>query len=154
MAHAYVVYREARHKERLAQAKSGHVSELLESLQVKQTDGTLTSLDRAWLQHLVEQACVGIAEVSPQPIFDEVQKNLFNGVAIKDIYKALVMSARTLVETEPNYSFVTARLLLQDIYEETTMRWHVNGVEQFTCIGMNCVLKLLSPKELNMNSTP
>ena len=63
---------------------------------------------------------MGISEVSAQPIFDDVQKNLFNGVAIKDIYKALVMSARTLVETEPNYSLVTARLLLQDIYDETS----------------------------------
>ncbi len=125
VAHAYVVYREARHKERLAQTI--HVSGLIESLQVKQADGQLVPLDRPWLKRLVEQACAGIDEVSPQPILNEAQKNLFNGVAIKDIYKALVMSARTMVETEPNYSFVTARLLLQDIYDETGSALGVDG---------------------------
>lgn len=118
VARAYVLYREARHQERLAQTIK--VPGLADSIKVTLADGSQAPLDRQWLQRLIERACMGISEVFAQPIFDDVQKNLFNGVAIKDVYKALVMSARTLVETEPNYSLVTARLLLQDIYDETS----------------------------------
>jgi ribonucleoside-diphosphate reductase alpha chain len=116
IAHAYVVYREARHQERLA--KMGKPPELIDLIKVTLADGKRIPLDRQWLQRLIERACAGISEVSAQPIFNDVQRNLFNGVDIKDIYKALVMSARTLVETEPNYSLVTARLLLHNIYDE------------------------------------
>ena len=70
------------------------------------------------LSNLAIDACQGLAEVSPTKLIEDARKNLFDGVAIKDVYKALVMSARTLVEIEPNYSYVTARLLLQDIYRE------------------------------------
>ncbi len=118
VARAYVLYREARHQERLAQTikMPTHAAEIKVTLE----DGSQVPLDRQWLQRLIEKACLGISEVSAQPIFDDVQKNLFNGVSVKDIYKALVLSARTLVETEPNYSSVTARLLLQDIYVEVS----------------------------------
>ena len=63
-------------------------------------------------------ACQNLNDVNPTKIIQDARKNLFDGVALKDVYKALVMSARTLVEIEPNYSYVTARLLLQDIYRE------------------------------------
>ena len=118
VARAYVLYREARHQERLAQNAAS--TDLIDSIQVMLANGNKVPLDRQWLRNLIERACQGVSEVSAQPILDDVQKNLFNGVAIKDIYKALVMSARTLVESEPNYSFVAARLLLQDIYDETS----------------------------------
>lgn len=117
VARAYVLYREARHQERLANAAP--VAGAADAIQVIQPDGSQKPLDRQWLQEMIERACRGISQVSAQPILEDAQKNLFNGVKLKDIYKALVMSARTLVETEPNYSFVTARLLLEDIYDET-----------------------------------
>ncbi len=39
-------------------------------------------------------------------------------MAEKDVNTALVMTARTLVEREPNYSYVTARLLMDNIRAE------------------------------------
>ncbi len=123
VARAYVLYREARHQERLAQ--SIKLPELVSSIKVTLADGSQAPLDSQWLKRIIEQACFGVSEVSALPIFEDVQKNLFHGVAIKDIYKALVMSARTLVETEPNYSLVTARLLLHDIYAETSQTLNV-----------------------------
>lgn len=125
VAHAYIVYREARHKERLARA--ANTAPILETLHITLSDGRKIPLDSAWLARIVAQACAGIAEVSPQPILEDVKKNLFDGVALRDIYKALILSARTLVETEPNYGFVTARLLLEDIYDETL---HALGLSQ------------------------
>ncbi|MBS0352233.1 MAG: ribonucleoside-diphosphate reductase subunit alpha [Proteobacteria bacterium] len=125
VARAYVLYREARHQERLAQ--SSKTSEARAPvIKVTLNDHSQIPLDHLWLQDLVERACQGITAVSPLPILADVQKNLFDGVHLKDIYKALVLCARTLVETEPNYSFVTARLLLEDIYAEATQALQVS----------------------------
>ena len=63
---------------------------------------------------IVEEACEGLDDVDPQKeIIEEAKKNLYNGVNLLLTCKvlALVMTARTLVEKEPNYSFVTARIL-------------------------------------------
>jgi ribonucleoside-diphosphate reductase alpha chain len=117
VARAYVLYREARHQERLAQNNNAAETKS-PVIKVTLNDGNIVPLDHLWLKDLVERACQGISAVSASPILDDVQKNLFDGVHLKDIYKALVLCARTLVETEPNYSFVTARLLLEDIYAE------------------------------------
>ena len=51
-------------------------------------------------------------------ILEESIKNLYDGVSISDMKSALVMSARTKVEQEPNYSFVTARILLDELRSE------------------------------------
>lgn len=163
VARAYVLYREARHQERLAQKIKTPGS--ADTIQITKTDGTQAPLDRQWLQRLIEQACLGVGEVSAQPIFDEVQKNLFNGVNIKDIYKALVMSARTLVETEPNYSLVTARLLLQDIYAEAGQalnlpaetgvkqleRWYRDCFKAFIAQGINHELLHPNLRDFNLD---
>lgn len=121
VARSYVLYREERRKQRQqaaqAQTKSG--------IKVTLDDGSTAPLDLAWLTQIVQSACHDLTDVSPTKILDDTQSNLFDGVALKDVYKALVMSARTLIENEPNYTYVTARLLLHDLYRETLLGLHV-----------------------------
>lgn len=114
VARSYVLYREKRNEER-RQEKATAADQ---SLRITLPDGSKTPLDHAWLQRLVENACVNLENVDAKPILKDAHNNLFDGVKLKDVYKALTMSARTLVETEYNYTFVTARLLLIELYEE------------------------------------
>ncbi|OGT45489.1 MAG: ribonucleoside-diphosphate reductase subunit alpha [Gammaproteobacteria bacterium RIFCSPHIGHO2_12_FULL_38_11] len=114
VARSYVLYREKRREARAilsTQAEEKPIHVILE-------DGSKTKLDMHMLSSLAIDACQNLNDVSPTKVIEDARKNLFDGVAIKDVYKSLVMSARTLVEIEPNYSYVTARLLLQDIYRE------------------------------------
>ena len=67
---------------------------------------------------VVNHACEGLEDVSADSILTESIKNLYDGVSISDMKSALVMSARTKVEIEPNYSFVTARILLDELRSE------------------------------------
>ena len=67
---------------------------------------------------LINDACDGLEEVSVKEVLDEALKNLYDGVSISDMRTSLVMSARTKVEKEPNYSFVTARILMDQIRNE------------------------------------
>ena len=57
-------------------------------------------------------------DVNADAILEESIKNLYDGVSISDMKSALVMSARTKVEQEPNYSYVTARILLDELRSE------------------------------------
>ncbi|WP_286790771.1 MULTISPECIES: ribonucleoside-diphosphate reductase subunit alpha [unclassified Pseudomonas] len=116
VARDYVIYREARAQER--KRAVAEVAEPHPSIRVTKADGTLLPLDMGRLNTIISEACEGLAEVNGELIQRETLKNLYDGVAEKDVNTALVMTARTLVEREPNYSFVTARLLLDSLRAE------------------------------------
>ena len=114
IARSYVLYREKRREAREILAQQSEEKPIHVTLE----NGSRKKLDLNLLSNLALDACQNLTDVSPTKVIEDARKNLFDGVAMKDVYKALVMSARTLVEVEPNYSYVTARLLLQDLYRE------------------------------------
>ena len=118
VARDYVIYREQRAKERATRANTDSVVEPHPSIRITLADGSLAPLDMARLNTIISEACEGLAEVDGELIQRDTLKNLYDGVAIKDVNTALVMTARTLVEREPNYSFVTARLLMDTLRAE------------------------------------
>lgn len=118
VARDYVIYREQRAKERATRVNSESVVEPHPSIRITLADGSLAPLDMARLNTIISEACEGLAEVDGDLIQRDTLKNLYDGVAIKDVNTALVMTARTLVEREPNYSFVTARLLMDTLRAE------------------------------------
>ncbi|MBA6133714.1 MULTISPECIES: ribonucleoside-diphosphate reductase subunit alpha [Pseudomonas] len=118
VARDYVIYRDQRAKERATRANNDAVVEPHPSIRITLADGSLAPLDMARLNTIISEACEGLAEVDGDLIQRETLKNLYDGVAIKDVNTALVMTARTLVEREPNYSFVTARLLMDTLRAE------------------------------------
>ena len=67
---------------------------------------------------VVEQACAGLADVDPSVVLTEVERNVYPGIGAAELSEALIMSARTLVESEPHYARVTARLLLDKLRGE------------------------------------
>ena len=67
---------------------------------------------------MVEEACENLEGTSREEILEEATKSLYDGVSISDVRTSLVMTARTLVEKEPNYTYVTARILLDNIRTE------------------------------------
>ena len=71
------------------------------------------------LEEMVNEACEGLEGTDPQQILEEANKNLYDGVSIEDARTSLVMTSRTLVEQEPNYTYVTARILLDNIRTES-----------------------------------
>ena len=117
VARDYVIYRDSRAKERAVRSTDDPV-QAHPSIRITRADGSLAPLDMGRLNTIVTEACEGLAEVDANLIQSETLKNLYDGVALKDVNTALVMTARTLVEREPNYSFVTARLLMDTLRAE------------------------------------
>ena len=116
VARDYVLYREAHAQAR--KSRQANISQAHPSIRVSHPDGSQSPLDLGRLRTIISEACEGLSEVDAGLIERESLKNLYDGVAEKDVNTALVMTARTLVEREPNYSYVTARLLLDTLRGE------------------------------------
>ena len=114
VARSYILYRAGRTQERKKEAPAIDISNRLE-INITKSDGTLVPLDVNKVALLINDACEGLEEVSMNEVLEEALKNLYDGVSLADMRTSLVMSARTKVEKEPNYSFVTARILMDQI---------------------------------------
>ena len=116
VARAYVLYRERRTQERARQAEPAQAR----PAELHVVDGgQRLPLDMDALRALVESACAGLGDdVRAEPILAETRRNLYDGVPIDEVYKAAILSARTLLEKEPAYTRATARLLLHTIRRE------------------------------------
>ena len=120
VARAYVLYREDRARARIEKEKDEEVEQTgaAGGINVKTRDGGLKPLDMDRLVAVVDEACNGLEHVDGRLIIDDALRNLFDGVNEADVNPALVMSARALIEKEPNYSYVAARLLLDGLRRE------------------------------------
>jgi ribonucleoside-diphosphate reductase alpha chain len=115
VARAYVLYREERSRSR-AKVKS---QEPLHVINVTGEDGVARPLDLDRLSALVQSACAGLGEVvDADEVIKLTLKDLYDGVAANEVRKCLILSARSLIEKEPAYNFVTARLLLNNMCAE------------------------------------
>ncbi|MBI2306241.1 MAG: ribonucleoside-diphosphate reductase subunit alpha [Rhodocyclales bacterium] len=118
VARAYVLYRERRAAER-ATAAVADAAPLLHVLD----GGERRPLDRAALLAACEDACAGLGgSVAATAVLEQALKNLYDGVPRADVDQALILAARTLIEREPAYNQVAARLLLTALARETLGR--------------------------------
>lgn len=116
VAKAYILHRENR---RIAREEAEKASKAQKSSKnIKQKDGKQVPLDAMGLEEKVLELCHSLSDVSASLIVDDAKRNLYDGALITDVNKALIMSARILIEKEPNYSYVAARLLLNELRDE------------------------------------
>jgi ribonucleoside-diphosphate reductase alpha chain len=113
VARAYVLYRERRAAERAKQKQQAQTPVLHCT-----ENGQRRPLDLDRLAAVVSAACEGLTETDPQAILQATLRDLYDGVPMEEVRKSLVLSARALIEKDPDYSQVTARLLLDSIRRE------------------------------------
>ncbi len=123
VARAYVLYREKRTQERAAAAAAEGQEKAAAAPQehvLNVTDaGVRRPLDLAELRATIVAAGEGLAEfIDSEAILKETVKNLYDGIPVDEVFKSAILSARALVEKDPAYSQVTARLLLHTIRKE------------------------------------
>ncbi|EPG36824.1 ribonucleoside-diphosphate reductase subunit alpha [Acinetobacter colistiniresistens] len=110
VARAYVIYRDQRASARQQTGANHHPT-----LQITDANGQLQPLDLSALTATIETASEGLEGIDIQAILDETVKNLYNGVKESDIATTMMMATRTRIEQEPNYTYVTARLLSSEL---------------------------------------
>ncbi|MFN3594641.1 MAG: ribonucleoside-diphosphate reductase subunit alpha [Thiobacillaceae bacterium] len=114
VARAYVLYREKRAEARAKQKQQQVQDHALYCTE----DGERRPLDLKALSELVAAACEGLPETNPQAILQATLRDLYDGVPMEEVRKSLILSARSLIEKDPDYAYVTARLLLNSIRRE------------------------------------
>ncbi len=118
VARAYVLYRERRAQERTQQSQQAAPVMQEPALHVLD-GGKRVALDLNYLKSLMVNACAGLGkDVSPEPIVAETMRNLYDCVPMEEVYKASILASRTLIEKDPDYTYVTARLLMHTIAKE------------------------------------
>tara|TARA_Y100000814_G_scaffold209666_1_gene155323 strand:+ start:300 stop:3155 length:2856 start_codon:yes stop_codon:yes gene_type:complete len=116
IARSYVIYR-ADHA-RIREQNKETPEESHPEITVAFENGKEGPLDTSRILTVINEACSNLSGVSAETIYEETIKNLYPGVKMEDVRTSLVMTARTLVEHDPNYSYVTARLLLDSLRSE------------------------------------
>ena len=104
VARAYVLYRAERTK--LRQEESS----------ISQEEPKLSPSERT--ETIAKEACEGLSGTNAETILKEANKNLYEGASENEIKEALILSSRSLVEIEPNYTFATSRILLDNLRTE------------------------------------
>lgn len=116
VARAYVLYREKRNAERAAEKAVS--AEPAHAINVN-IDGKLIPLNINQLTEMVNEACLNLGDaVDAKVVVEQAIRDLYDGIPFTEVYKALILSARSLIETEPAYNYVTARLQLDLVRAE------------------------------------
>ncbi|PUA18302.1 ribonucleoside-diphosphate reductase subunit alpha [Glaciimonas sp. PCH181] len=117
VARAYVLYRAKRMEER---AQLSTTSPAVAAAELYVTEGGQRRvLDMQQVRDLISAACIGLEKhVDADAILSEAVKNLYDGVPVEELHKSAILAARALMEKDPAYSTVTARLLMHTIRKE------------------------------------
>jgi ribonucleoside-diphosphate reductase alpha chain len=106
VAREYVLYRAERANQRAIET---HIHDRPEKEELKTSER---------IEIIAREACSGLEGTDSEKIILEANKNLYEGAPEHEVKEALVLSARSLVEVEPNYTFATARILLDSLRSE------------------------------------
>ena len=121
IAKRFILHREKQAKTR--REKQLHATEdisidLVKDIHYKTKDGQEKPVPLREIRFQFETCCQGLENVSADAILKEAVKNYFNGMSEDQIVSANIMAAKSFLEKEPDYTFVSARLLLIKQYEE------------------------------------
>ncbi len=117
VARSYVLYRAERARQR-ADQPSVSVAPEHAGLTMTNPDGSRVPLDIARMHTIVFEACANLDDVDADKIMAQALNNMYDGISSTDVATSLLITARTMVEDEPNYTYVTSRLLLDELRRE------------------------------------
>jgi ribonucleoside-diphosphate reductase alpha chain len=129
VARSYVLYREEHRKARQKELKEQPANS--KTLLITMPDGDLQPLDMDRVNTIVNESCRNLEHVTAEPVIKDALRNLYNQAKFEDVHKSLIMAARTLVEKEPNYTFVSARLLLDSMRMEALSKLNIQSDATF-----------------------
>ena len=118
IARDYVLYREKRTQGRQVCAPTPTTDR---QLHVLNADNELVPLDMDEIRAIVELVCAGTCQhgmANHEPVLKQAIPMLYDEMPERDVNKALVFAARSLIERDSSYAYVAAKLFLRDIRME------------------------------------
>ncbi len=122
VARDYVLYRERRSQERAkktaAEAAKKPAAEAKRKIRVKRDEGNVVALDQARIERVITEACNGLSGVDVDEVLQAALRDLYDEIPEHELSQALTLAARARIEKEPNYTYVSSRLLLDSMRHE------------------------------------
>ena len=118
VARSYVLYRAERAKLRTETSQTQPKDDAYSNIHVTNKDGSQEPLDVARLRTLIGEACQDLRGVNADRVIESALDNMYDGISVDDVATSILITARTLVEEEPSYTYVTSRLLLDQLRTE------------------------------------
>ena len=122
---SYILYREARMQKRQAKQRASaaaaevdEITALAQKHKIQLADGSVVALPIQQMRTKLQCLATGLEGVEHESVLKDALRNMYDGMAEKDVQHALIMSARAAVEKDVDYSYFTARILLQKLYAE------------------------------------
>ncbi|MEK7452980.1 MAG: ribonucleoside-diphosphate reductase subunit alpha [Patescibacteria group bacterium] len=119
VAKAYILYRYEHTKEREKQ-KEEVIKKIEENdLFITKKSGEREKFSVKKLEKTLSYVMSGYESVVDlNAIVKQCRSELYDGISTEDIFKTLLMTTRSFIEQDPAYSFISANLLLKNIYKE------------------------------------
>lgn len=86
--------------------------------------------DAGWLERRVGGAACGLEGVSPDQVLAEVRRGAYEGMTQVQAMRAAILAAASMIEREPAYSQLAARLELDLLFEQVTGELPETGRDQ------------------------
>lgn len=89
------------------------------SFNVIKRNGVISGFNEQNVFECIARASVGYEDcINVDLILNEVIKNIFNNIPTSKVEDSLILAVTSLIERDPAYNYVAARLLLQKLYKE------------------------------------
>ncbi len=121
VAKSYILYR-VEQQERRAIMEEKQRQELQKKIQshllhVKNRSGELIPFDLDQVRIAVQKYCKeSLTAEEIETVLREAQTNIYDGISTSEINQVIIMSLRSRIERDPKYSYLAARMLVNDLY--------------------------------------
>ena len=119
VAKEYIIYRYEHQKIR-EEKKMEDLEKLEESaLKILKRNGSIQGFSENKLRRSINYAIFDYEkEIDVEKIISQVKLEIHDGISSKDLAKLLTMIVRSMIEIDPAYGYVAARLLMREVYIE------------------------------------
>ncbi len=118
VAKAYIIYRYEHEKQR-EERKQEIVKKIdEEGLTIIKRSGATEVFSIEKIHTTLRYASEGLKDIDLERIAQQVKSEVHEGITTKDISRTLIMVARSMIEMDPGYAMLAARLLRISLYKE------------------------------------
>ncbi|HLC48968.1 MAG TPA: ribonucleoside-diphosphate reductase subunit alpha [Candidatus Andersenbacteria bacterium] len=123
VAKSYILYRVAQQEQRAM--KAFEEKQMLQQkmatrqLHVKNRAGHMVPFDLQQVRIAIEKYCAdSLDREQIDVVLKEAQNNIYDGISTSEINQTIIMSLRSRIERDPKYSYLAARVLINDLYRD------------------------------------
>ncbi|MBO0701716.1 MAG: ribonucleoside-diphosphate reductase subunit alpha, partial [Candidatus Dormibacteraeota bacterium] len=119
-AKAYILYRAEHRERREVGARAQADAARRGMLTVVTGEGRAALFNVLRIERTVQRAARGLPDVDQAAVVDEAVKHVHDGIPTRQVGRALVMAAASMIERDPEYSRLAARLELDGLFRDVT----------------------------------